>query len=213
MLTLPEQLLLLAMDDKKGTILRAAVIPIRFGLAGAAIMELALREKVKISDKKLDLVNDSYTGDNLLDEVINQFKNTNKSKSASDWIIVLANKENIQKLTVDSLVNKGIFEAEEHKTLGVFNSTHYPMKDSGEELGIKEKIRRVVLYNNEPDTRVAVLIGLVNTCGLTNEIFSKDERKEAKNRIKEISNSDLISKTVADTIAAVQAFLFTVFFS
>lgn len=213
MLTLPEQLLLLAMDDKKGAILRAAVIPIRFGLAGAAIMELALREKVEIRDEKLDLVNDSHTGDNLLDEIITQFKNTNKSKSASDWVIALANKENIQKLTVDSLVNKGIFEAEEHKTFGVFNSTRYPMKDSGEKLRIKEKIRRVVLHNDEPDTKVAVLVGLVNTCGLTNEIFSKDERKAAKNRIKEISNSNLISQTVADTVAAVQAFLFTVFFS
>lgn len=213
MLTLPEQLLLLAMDDKKGTILTAAVIPIQFGLAGAAIMELALRGNVEIRDKKLDVTNDSYTGDNLLDGVINQFKSTNKRKSVSDWIIALADKDNIQKLTVKSLVNKGILEAEEHKTLGIFKSTHYPMKDSGQELEIKEKIRRVVLYNDKMDTKVVVLIGLVNTCGLTSEIFSKDERKRAKSRIKEISNSDLISKTVVDTVTEVQTLLFTIFFS
>ncbi len=206
MLTLPEQLLLLALHDEKGTILSTASISIKYGLAGAVIMELALREKVVIRDKKLVLINDSYTGDNVLDEAMTQIKKLGKGKNAGYWVNKLQNIK-IQELILDRLVDKGILKTEEHKILWIFDSPHYPMKDSEEELGIREQIRRIVLHKDIAEARVAVLIGLVNACRLTNEIFSKEERKEAKKRIKEIIDNDLIAKAVADTVVAIEAAL------
>ena len=209
MLTLPEQLLLLALHDEKGTILSTASISIKYGLAGAVIMELALREKVEIRDKKLVLVNDSYTGDNVLDEALTQIKKLGKGKNAGYWVNKLQSIK-IQELMLDRLVDKGILKTEEHKILWIFDSPHYPMKDSEEESEIREQIRRIVLHKDIAETRVAVLIGLVNACRLTNEIFSKEERKEAKKRIKEIIENDLIAKAVADTVVAIEAALMVV---
>jgi len=110
-------------------------------------------------------------------------------------------------------VDKGILKKEEHKVLWLFNSPHYPLKDSSEELKIREQIRKAVLHKDITETRVAVLIGLVNACRLTNEIFSKEERKEAQKRIKEIVQNDLITKAVADTIVAIEAALMVVIIS
>lgn len=210
MLTLPEQLLLISLHDEKGIILSTASISIRYGLAGAVIMELALREKLEIRDKKLFLINDSYTGDNVLDEAMSQIKIVDKAKNAGYWINKLSSKIKIQELLLIRLVEKGILKLEEHKVLWIFDSPHYPMQDSGEESEIREKIRRIVLQKDIADTRIAVLIGLVNACRLTNEIFSKDERKEAKTRIKEIIENDIIAKSVADTVVAIEAALMVV---
>lgn len=210
MLTLPEQLLLISLHDEKGIILSTASISIRYGLAGAVIMELALREKLEIRDKKLFLINDSYTGDNVLDEAMSQIKIVDKAKNAGYWINKLSSKIKIQELLLIRLVEKGILKLEEHKVLWIFDSPHYPMQDSGEESEIREKIRRIVLQKDIVDTRIAVLIGLVNACRLTNEIFSKDERKEAKTRIKEIIENDIIAKSVADTVVAIEAALMVV---
>lgn len=210
MLTLPEQLLLIALHDEKGTILSTASISIRYGLAGAVIMELALHEKLEIRDKKLILINDSYIGDNVLDEAISQIKTIDKAKNAGYWINKLSGKIKVQELLLSRLVEKGILKMEEHKIFWIFDSPHYPMKDSGEESEVREKIRRIVLHKDIADTRIAVLIGLVNACRLTNEIFSKDERKEAKTRIKEIIENDIIAKSVADTVVAIEAALMVV---
>jgi len=213
MLSLPEQLLLLALHDEKGTILSSASMSIRYGLAGAIIMELALREKVEIRDKKLVLVNDSYTGDSVLDEAMALMKNLGKGKNAGYWVNKLTSKIKIQEIMLERLVDKGILKTEEHKILWIFDSPHYPMKDSGEEFKIREHIRRIILHNDTAEARVAVLIGLVNACRLTNEIFSKQERKDAKKRIKEIMENDLIAKAVADTVVAIEAALMVVIFA
>ena len=211
MITLPEQLLLLALHDEKGTILSTAATSIRYGLSGAVLMELALRKKVEIHNKKIVLVDDSYTGDNVLDEAIALIKNLGKDKNAEYWVNKLSSKIKIQEVMLKRLVDKGILKAEEHKILWIFDSPHYPMKDSGEESEIRERIRRVVLHKDIAETRMLVLIGLVNACRITNEIFSKEERKDAKKRIKEIIENDLIAEAVADTVAAVEAALMVVF--
>ncbi len=206
MLTLPEQLLLLALHDQKGTILSSASISIEYGLAGAVLTELALREKVEIRDKKLVLVDASSTGDDVLDQAISHIKNSAKQRKADHWLNKLSGKKiNIKASMLEGLVKKGILKLEEHKILWIFDSPHYPTKDASEEKAIKEQLRRLVLYRDALETRTAVLMGLVNACGLTAEIFTKDERKAARKRIKEIMENEQIARAVADTVAGVQA--------
>ena len=206
-LTLPEQFLLLALDGKKGTTYFGfeAVKFTRYGLVGAAIIELAFREKVEIRNGKLALVNDSYTGDKFLDEVIDGLKNSKKNMGTQEWITLLGIEDTVS-FTAECLVNKGILTAKKQKYLGLFNITVYPMRNSAEKLGLIGKIRGVVLYNNKTEPKLAALIGLVNRCGLTKKIFSKEERRKAKSRIKNIKivDDDLTSKAVADNVTELQ---------
>ncbi len=215
MLILPELLLLIALNDEKGTIISSASMTINYGLAGAVIMELALRKRVELRDKKIIVIDDSLTGDSVLDEALLNIKNQRKSRDAGYWVNKLSSKIKIKDLMIDRLVEKRIVRKEEHKILWIFDSFRYPMKDSIEEHEIKEKIRKIVLHKDiaETETRVAVLIGLINACRLTNEIFSKEERKEADKRIREMIKKDLMSKAVADTIAAIEAAIIVVLFS
>lgn len=205
MLTLPEQLLLLALHDQKGTILSSASISIDYGLAGALLTELALLEKVEIRDKKLVLADHTLTGDEALDEAIIYMRKAGKDRKADYWVSTLSSKLKIKQSMLKRLVKKGILKVQEHKILWLFDSPHYPMKDAGEEAQVREQLRRLVLRRDAGETRTVVLMGLVNACGMTNEIFTKEERKEAKKKIKEIMEQDQIAKAVADTVAGVQA--------
>jgi hypothetical protein len=213
-LTLPEQFLLLALDDKKGTTHYGygAVTLTRYGLVGAAIIELVLREKVEIRNGKLALMNNSYTGDKFLDEVIDGLKSSKKNMRAQHWMTFMGNEETIR-FTAESLVNKGILTVKKQKYLGLFNITNYPRRNSAEKLGLIGKIRGVVLYNNKPETKLAALIGLINKCGLTKQILSKEERIKAKSRIKKIKivDEDSTSKAVADNVTALQGMIDSAF--
>ncbi|MEQ8201018.1 MAG: GPP34 family phosphoprotein [Syntrophomonadaceae bacterium] len=206
MLTLPEQLLLLALHDQKGTILSSASISINYGLAGAVLTELALREKVEIRDKKLVLLNRSLTGDDILDAALTQIINSAKERKADHWVNKLAgSKMRLKQSILERLVKKGILKVEEHKILWVFDSPHYPMKDASEEKTVREKLRRLLLRREEAEARTVALMGLVSACGLTGEIFTRTEIKEAKQKIKAIMKNDPVAKAVADTVEGVQA--------
>ncbi|ATW27940.1 GOLPH3/VPS74 family protein [Candidatus Formimonas warabiya] len=213
MLILPELLLLIALHDEKGTILSPAATSINYGLAGAVIMELALRKKVELRDKKITVVDDSSTGDSVLDQALYNMKSQGKSKKPGYWVNKLSGQMTIKDFMTDRLVEKGIIRVEEHKILWIFDSPRYPMKDPLEEREIREQIRKIVLHGDSAEPRTAVLIGLVNACRLTNEIFSKEERKEAQIRIKEIIKKDILSKAVADTVAAIEAAVMVAIFS
>jgi hypothetical protein len=57
----------------------------------------------------------------------------------------------------------------------------------------------------EPDQRTAVLISLGQACGVIERLFSGDERRAARDRIKAISKGEAIGGAVAATVAATNA--------
>ncbi len=70
MLTFVEEIVLLQLDDARGV---AAELPSQASaivLAGAALMELALRNQVDTDLKQLFLVDPAPTGDDILDDVL-----------------------------------------------------------------------------------------------------------------------------------------------
>ncbi len=69
-LRLAEELLLIALDDEKGTIISSAYLAIGYGLAGAILMEMAENKKIEIEGKKIKLVNPGLTGDFVIDRAV-----------------------------------------------------------------------------------------------------------------------------------------------
>lgn len=67
-LTIKEKFVLLACHPSKGYNL--APTSIRYGIAGAMLMELAELKKIQIQDKRVKLLDTKKTGDILLDEFL-----------------------------------------------------------------------------------------------------------------------------------------------
>ena len=210
MLSLPEELLLLAIHDEKGTVVTSASIALNYGLLGAILMELALEGYIETRDKKITIKKRNYRGNDIYNEVFKHIKGAPKGKDAKYWINRLNMKiKKLRERMLDQLVDKKILRKDEKTVLWIFPSKKYPTKNAEPELEIRTRIRKVVLHGNKPDERTAILITLINSCSLVNEIFSREERKEAKKKIKEIMKSDVITKAVTDSVAAVQTAIIT----
>ena len=205
MLTFAEELLLLALDDEKGVLVQMPIMSFEYGLIGAILMELALMNKIDTDLKNLILIDESETGDEIFDKVIRFIKEYPKSKDAKYWVNVICSRiENLKDLLLARLIEKGILKEVEKKILWVFSKRRYPVVDNKEEKEVKTRIRDTILSDEIPDPRDIVLISLVRTCGLMDEIFSPEEIEIANSRIAQIAKMDLIGQAVSKVVNEIQ---------
>jgi len=193
-LTFAEEFLLLALDDR-GRLADIPPMALEYGLAGALLMELSLDNRIDTDLESLYIVNREPCGDDLKDMVLRLIDD--ERSSAKFWVKEIPNRiPDLREQLMDRLVKHGILRKEEHKVLWVFSSRRYPCIDNREEEEVRRRVRRTVLDDELPYPRDIVLISLVYSCDLVDEIFSEGERNKAYDRIEEISKMDLIGQAV-----------------
>ncbi len=72
---------------------------------------------------------------------------------------------------------------------------------------VRNRIRHIVLSDEIPEPRDIVIISLIKSCGLVDQIFSSQEIKKASERIYQISKMDLIGQSVSKAINELQAMI------
>ncbi len=121
MLTYGEELLLLALDDEKGTFVETPMMSLEYGLIGAILMELAIKKRIDADLDNLYLIDDSPTGNQLLDKTLNMIKDSDETMNTTFWIKTIANKfSNLKEYLLQRLIDKNILKREKHKILWVF---------------------------------------------------------------------------------------------
>lgn len=217
MLSLMEELLLLALDDEKGTISSSVQTPLNYGLPGAGLSELVLDGKLHLDEKqRVVVVNASPTGQELLDEMLAKIQEAHKPKSMKDWVMTFGNGgiKKLQTRLEERLVANGTLRLEEGRFLQVFPWHHYPTVDGAPEAETIATIRSVLLDEEEPTPRAAVLVSLVVATRMLDKLFGKDERKRAEKRAKEIAKGtyagQAVNKAVEEVSAAMIAVMATV---
>lgn len=205
MLNFAEEFLLLALDDEKGYIINMPLMSLEYGLTGAILMDLALMNKIDTDLKNLILVDDSPTGDEIFDKAIDMIRKYPDSKDAKYWVREIGKQfENLKDSLIERLVEKGILKRVEKKILWVFSKRRYPIVDNKEEKEVKTRIRKTILNNDIPDPRDIVLISLIKTCNMIDEIFTSQEKKVVKERIDQIAKMDLIGQAVSNAVNEIQ---------
>ncbi len=208
MLTFAEELILLALDDKKGTFLPMSLMSFESALAGAILMELALENKIDTDLDHLLLINGEKTGDPIYDEVLKMIQEHPKEENALFWVKEIRNRfSNLREVLTNRLVEKGIIREEKKKILGLFPQVRYPVVNDSEEVAIRQRIRQIVLSDEIPEPKDIVIISLIKSCGLTDQIFTSKELKKASERIYQISKMDLIGQSVSKAINELQAMI------
>jgi len=206
MLSLSEELLLLALHDEKGTVLFNSSTALPFGLVGTSLLELLFQNRIVLKEKNIECVDHTPVGDPILDETMTLITSSGKVRNVKYWIPKIQSKvKKIKERLTDGLVQKGILKREGHKILGLFPSDRFPTQNAASEFEIRNRIRNVVLFDHPPKEREIALISLIKVCGLMNELFQKDERKKAKQRIKELSKDEVIGKMVSEVVAQMTA--------
>lgn len=205
MLNLAEELLLLALNDEKGTVVTSASLALPYGLAGAILMELTLDGHLDERDGRIVVTDTRPTKDGLLNDALQLIRDSEKRRKPDYWVDKIARIKNLKGRVLDRLIDQGVLKKEEHKILWVFPSSRYPEKDPGPERDARHRVRAAVLEGADCDARTSMLIVLIQACELVHEVFDKSERKTASKRIKEISEGEDIGKAVSNHVAAIQA--------
>ena len=206
MLTLSEQLLLLALNDEKGSVVFAASTALPYGLAGACLLDLLLLNKITFQDKKVELLDTSPTGNGLLDESLQLLSESEKHRDVKFWVNRIHGKvKHLQNRIADGLVEKEILKKEEHKFLWVIPYNRYPTQNMTEEMDIRNMIRNVVLMDQPAGDREIALISLLKACELVNQVFQRGERHNAKKKIKALAAQNEVGKAVSHIVQEITA--------
>ena len=198
MLNLAEELLLLALDDDKGSMVDSGSRTLPYGLSGALLLDLLLQNRLSFSGKKIAAIDMTSTGDAFLDEALQHIQSKWRKKDAKYWVQKLNNKmDDLQQRLLDDLAQRGVLRREKRRLLWLIPYSRFPENDPAAEQTIREEIRRVVFEDQTPDERSLALVSLVQACDLEKEVFAKGDREEAKERIKELTEGERVGRAVS----------------
>jgi len=204
-----EKFILLALDHKKGKFLIDS-FTLNYGLAGAILLELSELNKIEIKNKKIIVIDNKLTNHPIVDASIKLINKSRKNKKPRHWIYKLGNKSSgFRKLILKDLYNKNIVKLDVKTYLwGIIKIRRYPVIKSKDIDEIKDRIRKVVLDKLKPDVEVVLLLSLLASCKLTRILFAtKKEHREARKRIKELTQDIEIGEAVSQTLKEIQAAL------
>lgn len=212
MLTIAEEFLLLSHDEHSGRMLYASQPITQIALVGAALMDLAMSDRIDNDLEKLMLVDETPTGEPALDHVLWKIKaEKGVDYSVRDWIDRLAPEaERIRELSLKRLIERGILREEEGRFLWVFPMRRYPMIDNKEQTEVKLRLAQLLMSDDIPDIRDVAILNLADACGLLHEVFSNQELARLEERIEQVTRLDLIGQAISATIEELRAALVTV---
>jgi len=205
MLSFVEEITLLMLDDARGEFVDMPVSAFATVIAGAALMDLAMHDRVDTDLEKLVVVNKTPTGDAILDHALAQIADDGAGMrilEALDRIGLQAQDYAAQAL--QRLVAHGILREDSGRFLWVFRTRRYPVVDDREEREVKARLHQILLTDEIPDPRDVVLICLVAACKLTDLVLTPEELEGAAARIEQLRKMDLIGQAVAKAVAEIE---------
>ena len=203
-LSLQEQFLLLCLNDVTGKLEENWV---DYGLNGAALAELMLRERIRLDEKgRVIVTNAAPTGDDLLDRALSRLAQSRRIGKLSGWVATLyRGRPGARQSLIDRLIDRGILTMEEGRILWVFPTTRYPARDPISEHEVRERLRRAILADGPVDQTLTTLIALLNACHSLDRVLSKEELKRRRSRIKQICEGDAVGTAVSRAVSAAVA--------
>jgi hypothetical protein len=206
-LTLHEEILLLALDDEKGTTATGAMFAHAMG--GAILAELVVCGAVQLSPDKKKTATALPTvrvDDPILGEALALIAAAKKPKSARDWVLKFAGLKDLKHRSARQLVAKGVLREEEGTVLLVFKRALYPEVDGGPERRLIARLERAIFTETaDLDQGTLVIIALARATKLLPRVIDKERLKTRKERLKQLTSGQVVGQATAEAVAAIQA--------
>lgn len=197
-LLLAEELLLIALDDEKGSSRNSRL---ELGLAGALLEDLGRAGALRSKGKELHSVDVAAPEHPLLVRAHDVIVGSGRPRSAKAWLGRLPRRlKPIIGTVASGLVQQGVLTEQRRKVLGVFPSTRFPVADPGPERLLRDRLTAVLDGRRRPEDRDALLFGLLVSLEMISELVEWDERRAARERAKEIADGGITGNAVARAI-------------
>jgi len=204
---LHEELMLLALRDRNGTI--AAGTNYTFAVGGAVVAELLLSERIGLDrdGKKVmvEVLDATAFRDSVLDEWLEKMAESKKRRTPQDWVTRIASTKDLKHRVARRLSQRGILRTDEDKVLWIFTRKIYPELDPGPERRLMDRLETAIFGDGDVDPRTAVLLSVAHHGGVLRAVFDKGRLKTRDARIKQISEGAVSAKATKEAIEAMQA--------
>ncbi|MBM3623893.1 MAG: hypothetical protein FJX16_00955, partial [Alphaproteobacteria bacterium] len=199
-ISLVEEFLLLTLEDGGGEFDSVPEIYLNCGIAGAVLMDLALRSRIDSDLDGVFAVNDTATGDEMLDPALADIIKEPRRLGAQHWIKHLSrNAPAMRRAALSDLCARGILRQSDHAFLWVLKERRYPLVEGQKRLEAKKRIL-ALLYNDDiPAPADAALTSLADVCFVFERILTPKELERVRPRIRQIARLDLIGSEIART--------------
>lgn len=208
MLRFAEEIMLLLLDDKGRTFADVPITSLKYALAGAVLMDLALENRIDTDQERLFVIDSTPLGDDLLDPTLARIVQSTEVHDARYWLEqTVPHTVDIRERSLARLIERGILRQEDDRFLWVFQTRRYPIIDDQTVREVKLRIMGVLLSDEIPDLRDIVLISLSDTCSIFKHLLSNRELRGAAQRIKQIRRMDLIGREVSKAVWDIESSL------
>lgn len=206
-----EEILLLILDTDNGEIRHSLPLHSRaVAFAGAALMDLALEDRIDTDPERLIVSDPTPLGDDLLDRIVAEIAWSGENpRDTASWITDLAERsDEIREHALARLIERGILEAEPGGEVFlsqvVARARRYRTAGGRTTEEVQLRIMRALFSDDIPDPRDIVIVSLASACGVFESMLSKDELAQVSERIDLICRLDLIGREVAAAIRRVE---------
>ena len=200
-LNIPEELVLLALDESGEVHHKYKGPKSDIVIASAILMDLSLKHRIdtdqyNVIPDKLDALNDP-----ILDVIIDEIRNYGSVRPIKEWISELSLMgQFFRDEIIKSLLDKGILKVEEEKILWMFSKRKYPLVEDKEVKEVKARIRELVFSNEIPDPQDIVIVSILKHADMLDILFTSIELEDFANRINQISKMDMIGLAIGDSM-------------
>lgn len=207
-LHLHEEVLLLALKDKRGTLEPGTMI--RYAIGGAALAELLLERRIEVEAVKkrtyARLLSSRPTGDPILDECLGKIRDAKRRADLRTWVSRFASPQDLTHRVAKELCRRGVLRADEETILLLFKRRVYPELNPVPERELRARLERAILTDSpDLDPRTVVLVSIAKGAGLLKFVLDRTQRKARKDRIEQLAAGEMTGKATKEAIEAMQA--------
>lgn len=205
MISLAEELALLAIEDDGAIAYTAGQAGFGMSLIGACLVDLNAKGRIDADLTAVHILSRAPTDDPMLDLVLGEMTG-DESLSVAQWVLRISPLvPKLVQLALAALVKKDILSQKESRFLWVMKERRYPVIDGREQKEAKLRILATLLGDDVPTPHDTVLVGLARAGGLLEAFLSAAEVNRLEDRIGEVGGIDLVVKGVEAAIREDQA--------
>lgn len=205
MLGFVEEIVLLQLDEASGNFVDLPVSVVECVVAGAALMELAIRNRIDTDLERLIILDASRTGDDILDDVLARLAGDGDGLTATSALErITPEARRYQQRALKRLIEKGVLGERNGRFLWVFHRRSYPVIDARERQEVRARLRQLLLTDEIPDPQDVVLICLIEACDLLGLVLTPAEIAAAGERVAQLGRLDLIGQAVTKSVGEIR---------
>jgi hypothetical protein len=206
MLTILEEVVLLAVDEQTGHLRSTREFGTAYALVGALFFDLALARKIDTDTETIRVIDRTPTGNALLDRVLARMDGNPKLTTVRDWIEELfLRRDDLEGEALGSMIAQGVLRHEKTKRLWIIDVERFPMVNDKPQQHVKARLAQAILTDAIPDTRDIMLVSIAEQCGLLGYVLSDTQLDSRRERIETLCNLETISRKVSDAIAGLDS--------